>query len=85
MNANSSYKVMYDIVEQTKDGTIFIPDDFGTYGTPDAVRSLKQDTEGRFELNIDGVSHVRWFKRKKNEFMEVLGMPTKKQNRDIKL
>jgi len=39
MGANSSYKAMYDIVEQAKDGTIFIPDDFVTYGTPDAVRS----------------------------------------------
>lgn len=39
MSANSSYKIMSDIVEQAKDGTIFIPDDFVTYGTPDAVRS----------------------------------------------
>ena len=37
MGANSSYKVMYDIIEQSKDGTIFIPDDL--YGTPDAVRN----------------------------------------------
>lgn len=39
MGANSSYKAMYDIVEHAKDGTIFIPDDFTTCGTPDAVRS----------------------------------------------
>lgn len=39
MSANSSYKAMYDIVKQAKDGTIIIPDDFTTYGTPDAVRS----------------------------------------------
>ena len=39
MGANSSYKAMYDIVEQAKNGTIFIPDDFTTCGTPDAVRS----------------------------------------------
>lgn len=39
MGANSSYKAMYDIVEHAKEGTIFIPDDFTTYGTPDAVRS----------------------------------------------
>ena len=49
------------------------------------VCSLKQDMEGKFELNIDGVSHVNWFRRKKNEFMEALGMPTKRQNRGIKL
>lgn len=39
MSANSSYKAMYDIVEQAKDGTIIIPDDFAMCGTPDAVRS----------------------------------------------
>ena len=39
MSANSSYKAMHDIVEQTKEGTILIPDDFTTCGTPDAVRS----------------------------------------------
>ncbi len=39
MGANSSYKAMYDMGEQAKDGTIFIPDDFVTHGTPDAVRS----------------------------------------------
>ncbi len=39
MGVNSSYKAMYDIVEQAVDGTIFIPDDFTACGTPDAVRS----------------------------------------------
>ncbi len=39
MGVNSSYKEMYDIVEQAADGTIFIPDDFTACGTPDAVRS----------------------------------------------
>lgn len=50
-----------------------------------AICSLKQETEGRFELNIDGVSHISWFRRKKDEFMEALGMPTRKQNNGIKL
>lgn len=50
-----------------------------------AVCSLKQNAEERFDLNIDGVSHVSWFRRKKDEFMETLGMPTRKQNRGIKL
>ncbi|WP_270348257.1 MobV family relaxase [Bacteroides intestinalis] len=50
-----------------------------------AVCSLKQDTEGKLELNIDGISHVSWFRRKKDEFMEALEIPTRKQNRGIKL
>ncbi|MGP1423973.1 MAG: MobV family relaxase [Prevotella fusca] len=55
------------------------------FKTDGAVCSLKQDTESKFELNIDGVSHVSWFRRKKDEFMEALGIPTKKRNRGIKL
>ena len=39
MGSNSSYRAMCDAVEQAKAGTIFIPDDFVMYGTPDAVRS----------------------------------------------
>ncbi|SHJ21029.1 hypothetical protein SAMN05444350_11849 [Bacteroides stercorirosoris] len=49
------------------------------------VCSLKQDTEGKYNLYIDGVSHVSWFRRKKEEFMEKLGAQARKQNRGIKL
>ena len=50
-----------------------------------AVCSLKQDTEGNFDFKIDGVSHISWFRHKKEEFMKALGLPTRKQNRGIKL
>ena len=49
------------------------------------ICSLKEDKEGNFNLNIDGVSHVSWFRRKKDEFMETLGVPIRKQNRGINL
>lgn len=39
MSANSSYKAMQHIVEQSKEGTVLVPDDFAMCGTPDAVRS----------------------------------------------
>ena len=44
------------------------------------ICSLKEDKEGNFNLNIDGVSHVSWFRRKKDEFMQSLGVPTNRQN-----
>jgi len=47
--------------------------------------SLKEDKEGKFNLHLDGVSHVSWFRRKKEEFMEVLEMPIRNRNRGIKL
>ena len=49
------------------------------------ICSLKEDKNGNFNLNIDGVSHVSWFRRKKDEFMQSLGMPTRKQNKGIRL
>ena len=49
------------------------------------ICSLKEDKDGYFNLNIDGVSHISWFRRKKEEFMEALSMPKRKQNRSIKL
>lgn len=50
-----------------------------------AICSIKEDENGKFDFKIDGVSHVNWFRRKKDEFMEALGVPTRKQNRDIRL
>ena len=49
------------------------------------VCSLKEDKEGKYNLHIDGVSHVSWFRRKKDEFMQALGMPTRKQDKGIRL
>ena len=49
------------------------------------ICSLKEDKEGNFNLNIDGVSHVSWFRRKKDEFMQSLGVPTNRQNRGVQL
>lgn len=50
-----------------------------------AVCSLKEDKVGKYNLHIDGASHVSWFRRKKEEFMEKLRPQARKQNRGIKL
>ena len=50
-----------------------------------AICSIKEDENGKFDFKIDGVSHISWFRRKKDEFMQALGAPTRKQNRDIRL
>ena len=49
------------------------------------ICSFKEDKDGNFNLNIDGVSHVSWFRHKKDEFMQALGMPTRKQDKGIRL
>ena len=57
-----------------------------SFSADGAVCSLKEDKEGRFDLRIDGVSHHSWFRRKKDEFMEALGLPTsRRQNRGLKI
>lgn len=55
------------------------------FKTNGSICSLKETSDGKFDFKIDGVSHVRWFRRKKDEFMEALRLPTKRQNRGIKL
>ena len=56
------------------------------FETQRAVCSIKEDENGKFDFKIDGVSHVNWFRRKKDEFREALGLPTNiSQNRGIKL
>ena len=49
------------------------------FKTDGSVCSLKETSDGKFDLKIDGVSHVNWFRRKKYEFMEALGLPKQKQ------
>ncbi len=66
-------------------GDLYSPEFRQHFKADGTVCSLKQDAEGTFDFKIDGVSHVGWFRRKKDEFMEALGLPTRKQNRGIKL
>ena len=49
------------------------------------ICSLKEDKEGKYNLHIDGVSHVSWFRLKKEEFMERLKPQARRQNRGINL
>lgn len=60
--------------------------EFGQHFRADKTRcSLKEDKDGNFNLNIDGVSHVSWFRRTKDEFMQSLGMPTRRRDKGIRL
>ena len=68
-------------------GKLYSSEHNQSFSANGAICSLKQDREGHFDLNIDGVSRYSWFKRKKDEFMEALGLPTSRrsQNRGLKL
>ena len=49
------------------------------FKTDGSVCSLIETSDGKFDLKIDGVSHVSWFRRKKDEYMEALGLPKQEQ------
>ena len=49
-----------------------------------SVCSIKEDENGKFDFTIDGVSHVNWFRHKRDEFREAIGMPKTRQNQGIK-
>ena len=68
-------------------GKLYSSEHNQSFSANGAVCSLKQDREGHFDLNIYGVSRHSWFRRKKDEFMEALGLPTSRrnQNRGLKL
>ena len=55
------------------------------FKTDGSVCSLKETSDGKFDFKIDGISHISWFRRKKDEFMKALRLPTRKQNRNIRL
>ncbi len=57
-------------------GKLYSSEHNQSFSANGAICSLKQDREGHFDLNIDGVSRHSWFRRKKDEFMEALGLPT---------
>ena len=67
-------------------GKLYSSEHNQSFSANGAICSLKQDREGHFDLNIDGVSRHSWFRRKKDEFMEALGLPiSRRQNRGLKL
>lgn len=67
-------------------GKLYSTEHNQSFSVDGAVCSLKQDKEGRFDLRIDGVSRISWFRQKKDEFMEALGLPTsRRQNQGQKL
>lgn len=63
-------------------GKLYSSEHNQSFSANGAVCSLKQDREGHFDLNIDGVSRHSWFRRKKDEFMEALGLPTSRRNQN---
>lgn len=50
------------------------------FKTDVSICSLKETSDGKFDIKIDGVSHTSWFRHKKDGFMEVSGLSKLKVN-----
>lgn len=46
---------------------------------------ITKETDKKYELKIDGMSHVEWFRMRRNEWREAIGIPKQRQNRGIKI
>ena len=56
-----------------------------SFETKRSICAIKENENGKFDFNIDGVPHVSWFRKKMSEFREAIRIPKPKQNRGIKL
>ena len=56
-----------------------------SFETKRSICAIKENENGKFDFNIDGVPHVSWFRKKMSEFREAIGIPKPRQNRGIKL
>lgn len=52
------------------------------FKTDGSACSLKETPDGQFNFKIDGASYGRWFRRKKDEFMETLGLLTSRRSQN---
>ena len=46
---------------------------------------ITKEVDKKYELKIDGVSHVEWFRMKRNEWRETMGIPKPRQNKGFRL
>ena len=82
---DSTIRKLCEFKNVTVSGSFYSSEFNQNFEAKHSVCSIKQNESGSYDFKIDGVSHVSWFRRKKDEFMEALGVPTRKQNRDIRL
>lgn len=74
---DDSIKTLCTFKEIPVKGKLYSPVHNQSFSTDGAVCSLKPDRKDRPNLNIDVVSLHSRFRRKEDEFMKVLGLPTK--------
>ncbi len=84
---DSTIRKLCEFKNVTVSGSFYSSEFNQNFEAKHSVCSIKQDESGNYDFKIDGVSHVSWFRKKRNEWREAMGIPKPKQtqNRGMKL
>ncbi len=84
---DSTIRKLCEFKNVTVSGSFYSSEFNQNFEAKHSVCSIKQEENGGYDFKIDGVSHVSWFRKKRDEWREAMGLPKPRQtqNRGIKL
>jgi len=84
---DSTIRKLCEFKNVTVSGSFYSSEFNQNFEAKHSICSIKQDESGGYDFKIDGVSHVSWFRKKRDEWREAMGIPKPRQtqNRGIKL
>ncbi len=84
---DSTIRKLCEFKNVTVSGSFYSSEFNQNFEAKHSVCSIKQDENGGYDFKIDGVSHVSWFRKKRDEWREAMGIPKPRQtqNRGMKL
>ena len=84
---DSTIRKLCEFKDVTISGSLYSSEFNQNFEAKHSVCSIKQEENGGYDFKIDGVSHVNWFRKKRDEWRETMGIPRPRQtqNRGIKL
>ncbi len=84
---DSTIRKLCEFKNVTVSGSFYSSEFNRNFEAKHSVCSIKQEENGSYDFKIDGVSHVSWFRKKRDEWRETMGIPKPRQtqNRGMKL
>lgn len=84
---DSTIRKLCEFKNVTVSGSFYSSEFNQNFEAKHSVCSIKQEESGSYDFKIDGVSHVSWFRKKRDEWREAMGIPKPRQtqNRGMKL
>ncbi len=84
---DSTIRKLCEFKNVTVSGSFYSSEFNQNFEAKHSVCSIKQEENGGYDFKIDCVSHVSWFRKKRDEWREAMGIPKQRQtqNRGMKL